>query len=239
MSGLLALSDPGQITRLYLDDPRPPHPDRPWVVMGMIESLDGGSAIEGVSSGLGGPPDRAVFRALRAVADVILVGAGTVRAEGYRAASVSPELGEWRRSQGKAPNPRIAIVSRGLDLDLTESLAASRPLVFTGSSAPPERRAEVEEYAEVVTAGEDGVEVARALEHLTRGGATVVTLEGGPSLNGVAFSEGVVDEVCVTLAPSVVSGRSGRIVSGPEGPVPARPERVILADDHVLLRYLI
>jgi len=238
MTDLRRVDDADEIIDAYLDDVRIPGPERPWVVVGMVQSLDGATTVDGRSSALGGPPDRAAFRALRAIADVIVVGAGTVRAEGYRAVDLPDPLVAWRVGMGMAPQPRIAIVSLSLDLDLTDSLAASRPIILTGSEAPGERLAELGQIADVMIVGEDGVDVGRGLAALRDMGAGVVTMEGGPSLNGQAMAAGVVDEICVTIAPSVVGGTSRRIVSGPEFVSSVEPERVMVADDHLLLRYL-
>ena len=121
---------------------RPAPEGRPWVALNMVASVDGATALDGVSGGLGGPGDKAVFRALRGVADVILVAAGTVRAEGYGPPRTPPELQEARRARDQAPFPRIAIVSGSLGLDPTSRVFAEAPeppLVFTGSEAPADR----------------------------------------------------------------------------------------------------
>ena len=108
-----------------------PAPDgRPWVLVNMVASLDGAITIEERSGGLGSPADKAMFSALRGVADVILVGAGTVRAEGYGPARPSEAIRAARLARGQQEVPRIAVVTRSLDLD------ASTPL-FTDSVRPP------------------------------------------------------------------------------------------------------
>src|SRR3954452_15153851 len=80
-------------------------PDRPFVRINMISSLDGAIAVNGRSGLLGGPGDRQVFHALRSLADVILVGAGTARAEGYGPARIDPDAQERRRARGQHPVP--------------------------------------------------------------------------------------------------------------------------------------
>jgi 5-amino-6-(5-phosphoribosylamino)uracil reductase len=117
----------------YAADLRPAPADRPWVLINMITSVDGATAVEGVSGGLGGPADKEVFRAIRGVADVIVVAAGTLRAEHYRpvqvrARSATPD------SPGTAPD-RLAVVTARFDLDPTAAVfAESDP---SPSCSPP------------------------------------------------------------------------------------------------------
>jgi len=229
----------GRIAGHYLADPRPAHPDRPWYSIGMVSSVDGATAVGGRSSALGGPPDLAAFRALRAVADIVMVGAGTARAEQYRDVRLPDDLKGWRTDRGMATVPRLALVSRSLRIEPTDELAASRPIVLTGRSADPGLRREVGGWAEVLTAGEDDVDAAEAARVLHGLGAAVVHAEGGPHLNGSLLAAGVVDEVAVTVAPKLVAGASSRIVVG-EAPVrDAVLDRVIVSQGHLLLRYLL
>src|SRR5690349_20691093 len=92
--------------------------DRPWVMTNMIESVDGGTAIDGVSGWLGGESDRTVFRAVRTVPDVILVAARTAYAEHYKAPIISEETRAARVERGQAASPRIALVTGELSVDL-------------------------------------------------------------------------------------------------------------------------
>ena len=102
---------------LYPDDARPAGVDRPWVLLNMVTSVDGATAVEGRSAGLGGAADQTVFHVLRSVPDVILVGAATVRAERYGPPRTSQAHQAARQARGQAPFPRLAIVSGRLDLD--------------------------------------------------------------------------------------------------------------------------
>lgn len=140
---------PGEINdiaALVADEARPPWAARPWLLVNMITSLDGAIAIEGRSGGLGGPADAAVFAALRGIADVILVGAGTARTERYGPPRPSAATRRARQARGQAPAPRIAVVTRSLTLDLASPLfteAEERPLVIAPAAADPARLAEV------------------------------------------------------------------------------------------------
>jgi len=222
---------------LYAADARPAPPGRPWVVVNMIASVDGATAVEGRSGALGGPADRIVFGALRAVADAVLVGAGTVRAERYGPV----------RARGDRPPARVAVVTASGDLDpslrlFTEADPASPPpLVLTSDACPAPRRAALEAVAEVVVAGEQRVDLGRALTHLADRGASVVLAEGGPSLNGQLVADGLVDEWCLTLAPTLVGGLSPRAAVGPPpstGIEPLRLDRLLAEGDLCFARYL-
>ncbi len=144
-------------------------PPARWLRANMVESMDGAATLDGRSGGLSGEADERVFAMLRALADVILVGAGTARAEGY--GPVRPETEglrwAWLRD-GRPPSPPIAVVTRALDLDpggplLTEAPPHARTIVITTGSAPAQRRAAVARTAEVIVAGETSVDLKAAV----------------------------------------------------------------------------
>lgn len=202
----------------YLAATRPAPAGRPWVTVGMVESLDGATAIEGRSGALGGPADREVFRAVRAVADVLLVGAGTARAERYGPFTHPAGVVAARERVGRTSGPpQLAVVSSGLHLEPTDRVFAEavvRPLVFTTQEAPADRAAALAEVADVHRAGTGRVDVALALAVLGDHGASVVVSEGGPLLNGALLDADAVDELCLTIAPMLAGGESARIVRG-------------------------
>lgn len=204
---------------------------RPGVRLNMVASIDGAIAVDGTSGALGGDADRRVYLALRSLADIVLVAAGTVRAEDYGPARLPPELVEQRRARGQADVPRIAVVTRSLDLDWTsplfaEAAAAARPLVVTSAAAPAEALAQAREAAEVVIAGETGVDLGAALVALGERGARSVLAEGGPRLNAALAAAGVLDEVCLTVSPLLVGGDTRRILDGPPAAEGGRPMRL-------------
>jgi riboflavin biosynthesis pyrimidine reductase len=198
---------------------------RPTVRLNMIASVDGATAVEGRSGGLGGPADRRVFATLRSLADVVLVAAGTVRAERY----------------GPAPVP-IAVVSGSLQLDWDSpffTAADRRPLIVTHRRAPAADAMRASKVADVIVAGESRVDLVRAVELLGERGFRHVLAEGGPSLNGALAGAGVLDELCVTVSPVLVSGDAKRIVTGDAlTPPPALALRSACEDDgYLFLRY--
>ncbi|MFQ5523109.1 MAG: dihydrofolate reductase family protein [Acidimicrobiia bacterium] len=231
-------SGPVEPLDLYLGEARS-HPDRPWVLLNMIASVDGATSLGGKSTALGDQDDLAVFKALRAVPNVILVGAGTARAENYGPVRLDAERIARRRELGLEDVPRLAVVTGRASLDPEARLFSDsdqRPLVITSTAADPERVSALEEVADVVRLDSlDAVSILRAL-----GGAKVVLCEGGPSLNGQLAAAGLVDEINLTVAPVIVSGESARIVHGEEADPPADMtlDRILMGDRVLFLRYL-
>jgi riboflavin biosynthesis pyrimidine reductase len=228
---------------LYAGDARPAPAGRPWVLTNMIASVDGAASVDGLSGPLGGPGDRAVFRALRALADVILVGAGTARAEHYRPPKPSLDQQGQRVARGQAPIPRIAVVSGRLALDLSSPLfteSPNRPYVITGTQPSPKQLARASDVAEVIVAGADSVDLTAGLAALGRAGAGVVLCEGGATLSGQLLAGGLIDEACVTIAPLLAGGDAGRIMHGTvlDRPQPMRLDRVLEEDAMLFLRYV-
>jgi riboflavin-specific deaminase-like protein len=214
--------------------------DGPFVRCNMISTLDGAVTVQGRSGLLGGPSDRKVFQVLRALADVVLVGAGTVRAEGYGPARLSPELRAGRQARGRSPVPPIAVVTGAGNLDWSSPFftdAESRPLVFTTEAAGPETRRRGEAVAEVVVAGDDRVDPHAVVGHLDAAGLRSVLLEGGPGLNAEVVDAGLLDELCLTVAPRLVAGSGPRAVAGPELPSPLDLDPVHLLEEDGFLFY--
>lgn len=231
----------------YADDARPAPPDRPWVLANMIASADGSAAdASGLSGGLGGPADAAVFSAIRGVADVVVAGAATVVAEDYGPARPPAAVRERRQARGQAPAPRIAVLTAQLSIDpgqrlFREASPDSRPLVLTVVAADAERRRALEAVADVHTVGETNVDWRAALDVLHAvTGAGVVLCEGGPRTIGQLVAHDLLDELCLTVAPSLVGGDGPRIAeaSAPAGERPLALDRLLVADDHLFLRYL-
>jgi riboflavin biosynthesis pyrimidine reductase len=196
-----------------------PHNDRrPSVRLNMVVSVDGGTSWNGVSGALGGSADKALFAVLRSLADVVLVASGTMREEHYGPAVLGSEIQDTRLEQGQTPVPKIAVVSHTCQFDWNTpffTAAAERPIVITVSSAAEADRTRAAELAEVIIAGEDDVDLSRAIAELGSRGATSVLVEGGPTLNGELAQAGLLDELCVTLSPLLASGDAKRIIAGP------------------------
>ncbi|TPW74315.1 pyrimidine reductase family protein [Schumannella soli] len=217
--------------------------DGAWLRLNFVSSLDGAATREGLSGGLGRGGDKRVFDLQRRWADVVLVGAGTARAEGYGAMALDDEAVAWRRAQGLAPHPVFALVTGRLDLDPASPIFAEapvRPLVYTVASAPAEARSALSAVAEVVDAGETSVDPAHVRADLAARGLLRIHAEGGPSLFGAFLTAGVVDELCLTIAPTVEGGSAGRIAhADAAAPTDMRPASVLLSGDgELLLRHV-
>lgn len=205
----------------------------PYVRVNFVASADGAATVEGRSEALGSPADRKVFLLLRELAEVLLVGAGTVRAEDYR--------GARRRTRGRETPPPIAVVTASADLDpasrfFTDTFVA--PIVLTTAAVPQER------LDRLAAAGADVVALDRLtpqtmLAELGRRGLHRVLCEGGPKLFGDLVTADVVDELCLTVAPVLTAGAAPRIAHGVPGTPPRRLDlaAALHEDGNLLLRY--
>jgi len=230
-------ADPADLVALYGDIPEG---EAPWVRVNMVASVDGATALDGRAGGLGGPADRALFRLLRALSDVVLVGAATVRAESYGPVKLSDDLRDERRRRGRPETPPVAVVTRTCRFDLTSRLfTESRPIVVTVESAPPDLVARTEAVADVVMAGHSNVDPAVALGALAERGLRSVVCEGGPTLNGLLAATGLIDELALTVSPLLVAGVAKPIVFGAvlAAPMALRPVSVCEDDGYVFYRY--
>lgn len=218
-------------------------PDRtlPHLRVNFIASLDGAATREGVSGGLGNADDKLVFDTLRMLADVIVVGAGTVRAEGYGGIRLGPADAAWRLRHGLPAQLPVAVVSSRLDLDPGHPLfadAAVRPLVVTHAASPLRRRAELAEVADVLVCGEDAVDLRRMRAELARRGLAQMLCEGGPHLFGAMIEADCVDELCLTVSPVLEAGPAGRISAGASAVTREMALlHVLTAGDMLFLRY--
>jgi len=208
-----------------------------WVRGNMIASLDGGATDDGKAGGLAGAGDRAVFSLMRHAADVILVGASTVRIENYSGAQLPVAARQERQHRGQAEVPPIAVVTRSGNIDPNALLFTRTevpPLILTTSRFHDDARRRLRSVAEVIDASgrePESVDNATVLKILAERGLYRVLTEGGPLLLGSLIEEGLLDELCLTVAPILVGGGSKRIVTG-MGSVHTRMRRThLLTDD--------
>ncbi|MGW3284607.1 pyrimidine reductase family protein [Streptomyces sp. NPDC001002] len=202
-------------------------PPVPYLRGNMVSTLDGAAQHGGKSQGISNAADMRIFGTLRGLADVVVVGAETVRQEGYRPARARDDFAAARAAAGQGPAPAIAVVTASLDLDFSLPLFTSPlvpTLVLTGASAAPDRVAAAEKAGtRVVIAGDGvGVDPARAVLALGELGHTRLLTEGGPRLLGQMIAAGVLDELCLTLSPMLTAGDAQRIAGGPSVAVPQR-----------------
>ncbi|WEO94589.1 pyrimidine reductase family protein [Streptomyces sp. FXJ1.172] len=216
-------------------EPGPGEP-QPWLRGNMVSTLDGAAQHGGRSQPISCAADMRIFGTLRALADVVVVGAETVRQEGYRPARARAEFAAARAAAGQGPAPAVAVVTASLDLDFSLPLFTSPlvpTLILTGAAAAPDRVAAAEKAgATVVVAGEGmGIDPARAVHALAGLGHTRLLTEGGPRLLGQLIAAEVLDELCLTLSPMLTAGGAQRIAGGPQVTVPRRFELVSLLEE--------
>jgi riboflavin biosynthesis pyrimidine reductase len=193
------------------------YPPGPWLRANMVSSADGAASLGGVTSGLSSEADRHLFALLRTLADVVVVGAATVRAEHYapvRQHELWPDL-----RPGRTPTPPIAVVTGRLDLDPASRLIASAPpsartIVITTAQAPADRRAALEEMADIIVAGQESVDLKVAVAALAERGHRRMLAEGGPHLLAQLAADGLLDELCLTVGPLLAGPGAGRILAG-------------------------
>jgi len=232
--------DPAALRALYRVEP-----GRRLLRASFLASADGAVEHGGVSAGLGGPADREMIGMLRGLCDAILVGAGTLRAERYRPVRPRADRRAARVADGLPEYPRLIVVSGALDLDPAWPVftdAPVRTVVLTHGGSDPARRDALAPVADVLVHGLDRVDLRAAMTDLRdRYAATHLLCEGGPMLLGVLRAAGLVDELCLTVAPLMAGPGAGRIIAGPAGP--EHPDRMRLAhvievDGYLMLRYV-
>jgi riboflavin biosynthesis pyrimidine reductase len=183
----------------------------PWVGVCMVASIDGSTVVGGDSSKLSSPTDTAVLARLRRLADVIVVGAGTVRDEDY---------GVPRKQ-----HQRVGVVTQSGRLDFSSDLFVSGAgfLITSGTGAPG-----VPPGIDVVRAGVERIDLAAAIAALPAfvGGADYVQVEGGAALNGAMFDADLIDEINVTTSPATFGGSGPRLATG----APPHSHRFIAAE---------
>ena len=197
----------------------------PHLRAGFVVSVDGAVAVDGRSGGLASPTDKAAFRALRTVADAVLVGAGTARIEDYRPVLHRPAAAAWRAGHGRSAQTPLVVVSRRGDLATNARLHAG-PVIL----AVPEGVAVPPGPADVIRT----VDPAELVAALHERGLTRLLCEGGPTLLTSFLQAGVVDELCLTTAPKAV-GQSPHLLGQLPAPVDLRLLSLVHEDPGVLL----
>jgi riboflavin biosynthesis pyrimidine reductase len=234
--------DDGELPRLYAY----PDEDKTWVRANFITSIDGGATAEGKTGPMAGPGDRLIFFLLRELADVIVVGAGTVRVECYSGAHAGIAERQRRQARGQSEVPQLAIVTASghLERDLgVFTRTEVPPLVLTCTAAADETRRRLGDLAEVVdcSGGDPGkVDEGALLAILRARGMRRVLTEGGPMLLGSFMQQDMLDELCLTIAPYVVGGLARRIATGPGQALTRMGCAHVLTDDagYLYTRYV-
>ena len=212
---------------------------RPWVMLNMVESIDGATAVGGGATGLNDADDRALFLALRSVADVVMMGAQTVRSEGLGPVRMSEEMRAQRAAAGIDGEPTMVILTRSLEIEPDHRVfsdPARAPIVLTSVDADADKVSALSRVADVRQIESlDGNGIVDAM-----GEANVILCEGGPTLNSHLVAAGLVDEIDLTVSPMLAMGESKRIASGPvlDPPQEMALDRAWVGDRSLFLRYV-
>jgi 2,5-diamino-6-(ribosylamino)-4(3H)-pyrimidinone 5'-phosphate reductase len=209
----------------------PTHVDRPYLAINMVATVDGRAAVNGSAVGIGSTADKHLMRELRAEADVVLHGAGTVRADPL-SARVPPELVEQRVRQGLSPQPLGAIVTRSGNLPRKHPYYESATVIYITSDHAVQAEGPKVEVCRVET-------VEQAIQDLARRGVRRILCEGGPTLNTALLKTGLVDEIFLTIAPKLVGGEDPlTIVKGTSlGTIQLELRSLVERDGELFLHY--
>lgn len=218
-----------------------PVPATGWVRANMAGTLDGATAgPDGLSRSISSDADRVVFSVLRSLADVVLVGAGTARAEGYGPLRADAGFAARRRAATQWPAPALAFVTRSGKLPEAPGLFGSPDGAWVVTCAAADVESLREKAGErVVVAGESDVDPAVAVAALAARGMRRILLEGGPTLLARALAAGRVDEVCLTFTPRLAAGRSARIAHGEDVLLGARNAHLVECDGTLMGRWYV
>jgi riboflavin biosynthesis pyrimidine reductase len=226
----------GELERLYA------YPAGRWLAVNFVSSADGAVALHGRARELSDEPDQEVLRLGSDLADVLLVGATTAMVEEFRGVHPDERTAARRRRHGLAPNPPTAVVTTGRSLPADAPVVTEAPvpsIVITTAAAPERKReAWTAAGATVLVAGEHRVDLRLAVDALAAQGLGRVDCEGGARLFGSLLAAGLVDELRLTVSPTLVSGVAGRIATGADID-PARLEllSVVAEGDTLMVRY--
>ncbi len=238
------LPDPGETTVAdTLDAYRPwedAPADRPRTALNFAVTLDGRAAIDGRSGPIGSDTDTAMLVGLRTRFDAVMVGAGTIRAEGYGRIVSDPAKRELRERAGLSPDPLAVLVSNRLDLPWDAPIftdGGGRILIFTASAdSPPETATPLTSIRH-----EGAVDLVAAMRHLREAeGVRALLCEGGPTLHGQLQRERLTDELFLTIAPKLAGTAGPSLVEAVlEDPVRLELAWLMEEDGELFARYLV
>jgi riboflavin biosynthesis pyrimidine reductase len=229
--------DNAELERLYS------YPDRDWLSVTFVSSVDGAVELGGRAPALSNDPDRTVLALASDLSDALLVGSSTAVVEKFRGQHPDDNTAARRRRHGLSEVAPTVVVSTGSlppDAEVITRALVPTIVVTSALAARDHGAAWAGAGADVLVSGERSVNLAEALRRLRERGLRRIDCEGGHGLFAGLLAEGLVDELRLTLSPLLVAGDSARIASGPALPTPTRLrlESLVTAEDVLLLRYL-
>lgn len=188
----------------------------PFVRFNFVSSADGSAQLGGLSGALGSNGDHRIFNLLRRLAHVVLVGSGTVRAEGYAGPLVSDADQAWRTAHGLDAHPVFAIVSHNLSIAPDAEVLTASPgpvLLYTCAQVAEPLRESYPEHVQLVQVADngEGPDPVQIVADLDARGLQFIHAEGGPHIFGQFISAGQVDSLCVSYSPVLAAGAGSRI----------------------------
>lgn len=226
--------DVDELASCYAEPPK-------GVRVNMIFSADGAAAFGGRAGPLSSQIDQELLQILRGFADVVLVGAGTARAENYGPVQLTDTQQAARHREGRAKPPPIAVISRTGELPTRLVSSPDQPaLLVTSAKAAARYQHAGDQPCGVLVAGEESVDVAHAVALLGNHGLRRILCEGGPTLLSELVQTGTVDEICVTLAPKLAANQPVGHQAQPSGlptPTTLRLEHALAYDDYLFMKY--
>lgn len=229
--------DEQRLVDLLARDAGVPPRSRPWVTSNMVMSLDGAFAVDGRSRALGSEADHELFLAQRSLADAILVGAGTARAERYRRPSVSETAAARRAARSQQPRPLLVVVSGSGHIPPDQPfLQGDGPTPLLAHPAGTDLTG-LPAGIDPFECGDAEVDLRRLLAELHGRGVRWLTCEGGPGLLGQLAESDLIDEYMLTLAPRLVGGSEVGLLRGATATERFTLHRVLRGGDHLLLDY--
>jgi riboflavin biosynthesis pyrimidine reductase len=200
-------------------------PTTPWLRVNMVSTLDGAVTGEsGRSGAISNDVDRRIFELLRELADVVVVGAGTARIEGYRPADL----------------PVVVVSRSGRVPEKLRGVEPGRVILATCQHAPElDAARRLLPPGDLLLLGSHRVDLRALRQRLEERGFKHLLCEGGPHLLRDLLDQGVVDELDATVVPRVVSGLHPRVTNGPPIDVPLRLKTLLEERGTLLGRWLV
>lgn len=228
-----AVGDITELASFYADPPA-------GVRANMVFSADGAAAFAGRAGPLSCRTDQQLLKILRGFADVVLVGAGTARAENYGPVQLTDAQQATRRAEGRTTPPPIAVVTRTGELPTRLfSNPDQLPILVTCAQSAARHDLGNDDRRRVLVAGEGSVDVTRAVALLRAQGMDRILCEGGPTLLDELVEADALVEICVTLAPKLAGSQpvGHRQPSRLSVPLGMRLEHALVCEDYLFLKY--